>query len=434
MTDIRDLVRAQFAAAAFEDAPGPLPGGFTPLTAAAMGVVIDQPGESFANGVYRFDNAAALVGSGVLGGQTTLVLAFRGADDRQDSINVLRDPGVDYAKLAELVTAVDRLAASGNYQQVVIEGHSLGGSLTQIFMANHPAEATPIRYVGTTFGSPGALVPDTSDPRITNYAVVDDPAIFLGENREAVGNTLNSSPLLARPVADLASKIFPGLTADDALQAIPSLTTNYENAGSTVNLPGKAGGTGPISSVAGLLQADPAQHDISLYVKEIGAIALRPTGSGNEPLFDPAFYLRHNPDIAAAGINPQLHYDTYGWREGRDPNAAFDLDFYLRTNPDVAAANINPLLHYETNGWREGRDPNAFFDDQAYLASSPDVAAAGINPLLHYLTYGWSEGRNPGPAFNTMAYLRENADVAAAGLNPLLHYLEYGIQEGRVIA
>ena len=434
MTDIRDFTLAQFAAAAFQDAPGALPGGFTPLTAATLGVVIDSPGESLAGGLYRFDNAAALVGTGVLGGQSTLLVAFRGADDRQDSIDVLRDPAVDYAKLAELVGAVDRLAASGGFQQVAITGHSLGGSLTQLFMTNHPAGATPIHYVADTFGSPGALIPDSADPRITNYVVVDDPAVFLGENRAAVGNALGGSDLLARPVAELAAKVFPGLTVDDALQAIPTFTTNYENAGSNVNLPGKAGGTGPISSIAGLVQADPAQHEISLYVREIGDIAFRPTGRGNEPLFDPGFYLRHNPDVAAAGIDPQQHYDSNGWHEGRSPSAAFDPAFYLRTNPDVAAAGINPLQHYETFGWREQRDPNAFFDDGAYLASNPDVAAAGIDPLLHYLTYGWSEGRNPGPAFNTTAYLQNNADVAAAGVNPLLHYLEFGIQEGRVIA
>src|SRR3954454_6356995 len=138
MTSIRDYELAQISNLAFEDAPGALPGGLTPLTAQALGVVIDTPGESFANGVYQFGNAAALLGSGTLGGLNTLVLAFRGADDRQDSIDILTNPAVDYTRLGEVVSAVDRLAASGAYQQVVITGHSLGGSLAQIFMANHP--------------------------------------------------------------------------------------------------------------------------------------------------------------------------------------------------------------------------------------------------------------------------------------------------------
>ena len=434
MADIRDYTLAQIAATAFEDAPPSLPGGFTPLTAAALGVVIDAPGESFANGIYRQDNAAALVGTGLLGGQETIVLAFRGADDRVDSNNVLRDPSTDYVKFAELIAAVDRLAASGDFQQVAVTGHSLGGSLTQVFMANHAAGSGPVHYVADTFGSPGALIADSADPRITNFVVVDDPAVFLGENREAVGNVLGGNSLLARGTAELAGQVFPGLTADDALNAIPTFRVNYENAGTTVDLPGKAGGTGPISSVTGLVQADPAQHAITLYIKEIGDIAFRLPGSGNEPLFDPGFYLRHNPDVAAAGVNAQAHFDAFGWHEGRAASATFDTSYYLRNNPDVAAAGVNPLVHFETYGWREGRAPDAVFSPGAYLAGNPDVLAAGVNPLVHYLLYGWSEGRDPGPNFDTTAYLQANPDVAAAGLNPLVHYLEYGMQEGRLIA
>ena len=264
--------------------------------------------------------------------------------------------------------------------------------------------------------------------------VVDDPAVFLGENREGVGNALNGSSVLARSTADLAGKVFPGLTADDALNAIPTFTVNYENAGTTVNLPGKAGGTGPITSVTGLVQADAGQHAISLYIKEIGDIAFRLPGSGNELLFDPDYYLRYNPDVAASGIDAQVHFDAFGWREGRAASAAFDTGYYLQNNPDVAAAGVNPLVHFETYGWREGRAPDAGFSPVAYLNSNPDVAAAGINPLVHYLLNGWSEGRDPGPGFDTTAYLQANPDVAAAGVNPMLHYLEYGIQEGRLIA
>ncbi len=33
--------------------------------------------------------------------------------------------------------------------------------------------------------------------------------------------------------------------------------------------------------------------------------------------FDPAAYLRANPDVAAAGVDPVRHYRTHGWKEGR---------------------------------------------------------------------------------------------------------------------
>ena len=37
------------------------------------------------------------------------------------------------------------------------------------------------------------------------------------------------------------------------------------------------------------------------------------------------------------------HYNSFGFREGRDPNALFDSSFYLLNNVDVFQAGINPL-------------------------------------------------------------------------------------------
>ncbi|NML30845.1 methyltransferase domain-containing protein [Paraburkholderia antibiotica] len=35
------------------------------------------------------------------------------------------------------------------------------------------------------------------------------------------------------------------------------------------------------------------------------------------PDFDPSAYLEANPDVAAAGVDPVVHYRQFGWREGR---------------------------------------------------------------------------------------------------------------------
>jgi hypothetical protein len=156
------------------------------------------------------------------------------------------------------------------------------------------------------------------------------------------------------------------------------------------------------------------------------------------PLFDALFYLSRNPDVAAAGIDPLLHYNVVGWHEGRDPNPFFDTSGYLAVNPDVAAAGVNPLDHYRNNGWHEGRDPSASFDTTLYLIQNPDVAAAGMNPLAHYLQFGAAEGRTPPWAVGSIAggfdaqyYLFHNPDVAAAGVDPLSHYNTVGWHEGR---
>ena len=69
--------------------------------------------------------------------------------------------------------------------------------------------------------------------------------------------------------------------------------------------------------------------------------------------------------------------------------------YYLANNPDVAAAGVNPLLHYDQNGWQEGRNPSALFSTTGYLSANPDVAAAHVDPLDHFLIYGLYEGRLP---------------------------------------
>ncbi|MDX2101295.1 MAG: calcium-binding protein [Alphaproteobacteria bacterium] len=113
--------------------------------------------------------------------------------------------------------------------------------------------------------------------------------------------------------------------------------------------------------------------------------------------FSPEEYLRQNPDVAAAGLDPLVHYVTYGLGEQRavsnTEGMLFDAQFYLRQNPDVAASGLNPWQHYQLFGWREGRNPSSGFNTTGYLQSNPDVAAANINPLLHFARNGFGEGR-----------------------------------------
>ena len=202
---------------------------------------------------------------------------------------------------------------------------------------------------------------------------------------------------------------------------------------------------------------------------------------------DDVFYYANYLDVWRAHVDADTHYETFGWKEGRDPNAYFHTREYLAENPDVAAAAINPLEHYVTFGEREGRSPSPDFSAEAYLHANPDVAASGVNALAHYLSFGQDEGRsvfagegegpgqvigdfdadfylaqytdvaaavpaahvpaafalehylrygaselrNPNAAFDTAYYLEQNPDVAASGANPLLHYQEFGWHEGR---
>ncbi|WP_417692145.1 beta strand repeat-containing protein [Roseibium sp.] len=134
--------------------------------------------------------------------------------------------------------------------------------------------------------------------------------------------------------------------------------------------------------------------------------------------FDATFYLNQNPDVLAAVASGQIpsalwHFENFGYKELRDPNAYFDTSFYLTENPDVLAAQINPLNHFLNFGASEGRVPNATidtalgspavgagddaFDSATYLAANADVKAVvdagGITAYQHWILYGQFEGR-----------------------------------------
>src|SRR5579884_3300871 len=78
------------------------------------------------------------------------------------------------------------------------------------------------------------------------------------------------------------------------------------------------------------------------------------------------------------------------WRE------YFDADYYLETHVDVAAAGIDPFMHFLLCGARERRNPSEFFDSGKYLDLYSEVAFARLNPLLHFAAFGKKEGRYPG--------------------------------------
>ena len=144
---------------------------------------------------------------------------------------------------------------------------------------------------------------------------------------------------------------------------------------------------------------DPVEH----YVRHGAA-------EGRDPIegFSTTYYLRNNPDVATSGINPFRHYVEYGRDEGRPPRQQpvhrnhagakddariiarsnlFDAGYYLKHNRDVAASGMNPLAHFCQYGFRELRNPSQGFDIGwywlTYLSSDVDT-----NPLAHYLRKG----------------------------------------------
>lgn len=82
----------------------------------------------------------------------------------------------------------------------------------------------------------------------------------------------------------------------------------------------------------------------------------------NAGLVDDAWYCQKHPDVAAANVDPTMHYMLQGWREGRDPNPYFDTAWYVREYVWSEDHWHDPLSHYLGEGWRAGNLPNASFD------------------------------------------------------------------------
>ncbi|MEJ1157921.1 hypothetical protein [Prosthecomicrobium sp. N25] len=151
---------------------------------------------------------------------------------------------------------------------------------------------------------------------------------------------------------------------------------------------------------------------------------------GASPLFDAAYYLTRNPDVAKAGWDPARHYLVHGWREGRDPHPLFATRWYLAANPDVASSDRNPLIHFLRVGGREFRDPNPLFSSGDYAARKGMARDGGEIPVLHYLA------ARPGAEPEILALFDEPAYVALCPAaahdrhGALGHYLRVGRASG----
>lgn len=96
-------------------------------------------------------------------------------------------------------------------------------------------------------------------------------------------------------------------------------------------------------------------------------------------LFDPAFYVRKYPDVAAAGVDPWKHYRKHGAAEGRKPHPLFQPEQYFARCPQERGRG-NPLESFLEGGGM--CSPHPLFDCAAYLEAHPEV---GAQPLLAYM-------------------------------------------------
>jgi glycosyltransferase involved in cell wall biosynthesis len=91
------------------------------------------------------------------------------------------------------------------------------------------------------------------------------------------------------------------------------------------------------------------------------------------PLFNTPWY-RQTYDIDP-NETALAHYLAHRTGGSVAPMPEFDVNYYLRCNPDVADAQVDPFVHFIGHGWLEGRNPSEDFDvrfyHQRYLKSDP---------------------------------------------------------------
>ena len=140
------------------------------------------------------------------------------------------------------------------------------------------------------------------------------------------------------------------------------------------------------------------------------------------PLFDAAFYLSQNPDLANAKHDPVAHYIWVGAGQGAMPNPYFDGAWYASRHPEILAGE-NPLLHWIRTGAAAGFDPNPFLDAAWYGVRNPEARA---DPLRHYIEIGSKQALDPNPMLDAEAYLLEHAHARQSGLDALRHWWLFG--------
>jgi hypothetical protein len=119
----------------------------------------------------------------------------------------------------------------------------------------------------------------------------------------------------------------------------------------------------------------------------------------------------------------------------------FDSEYYLRRNPDVAATGIEPVMHYVRQGVSELRSPGPFFSTRWYVEQYPDVQESGKNPLHHYIVHGHAEGRRPLPPNSAFSDSEVEREPIAGGpaFGPITHNdtgastRNVGASEGRLV-
>lgn len=83
------------------------------------------------------------------------------------------------------------------------------------------------------------------------------------------------------------------------------------------------------------------------------------------PLFSPEFYRATNPDVAATGISPWLHYQLHGRGELRSPHPLIDPSYLAAALPGVATGSVLDRYLGTPELWLT--EPGPYIDCQRFM-------------------------------------------------------------------
>ncbi|MEZ5808047.1 MAG: Ig-like domain-containing protein [Zhengella sp.] len=172
----------------------------------------------FIDGIYEADGllntAVAHIYFGQYQDRDTLVIDFRGTDEKPGDFSNYPDFQTHYDKFAPLIEKVDEWLSSNPDADVIITGHSLGAAMVQYFMADHGGD----RFKGYAIASPGAAI-NHDDERITT----------IGHSQDLVFHV----PFLFGDRSPLGFDLLPTNVRDRVLEGLnlPNLAfTDYDHA------------------------------------------------------------------------------------------------------------------------------------------------------------------------------------------------------------
>ena len=100
------------------------------------------------------------------------------------------------------------------------------------------------------------------------------------------------------------------------------------------------------------------------------------------PFFNAAYYRASNPDLTGSDDDLIDQFLTSGWTTGHNPSPLFSVQYYLDSYPDVAAAGMNPLIHFALNGRAEGRRTRATDDGAIEQVPGQLTVTPHLQPLM----------------------------------------------------